>query len=289
MTANPVSLGRIGVWLSGRALAGVSAGRLGEFAAEVEAAGYGAFWLGTATADLAIARTVLAATDRLAFATGILNIWTEPAAEVAANHHRVNSTFPDRLLVGIGLGHREANSAQDYAKPYAALENYLDDVFGGDRPVPAEHTALAALGPKVLRLAGTRTAGAHPYLVTPEHTRQAREILGPGPLLAPEHKVVLESDPDTARAVARPTVARYLGLLNYRNSLLRLGFTEADLADGGSDRLVDELVAWGEPEAVAARLAQHHEAGADHVTVQLLGVEDLPGERFRLLASALAG
>jgi probable F420-dependent oxidoreductase len=199
-------------------------------------------------------------------ATGIVNMWSTPAEEAAAGYRRLNDAHGGRFLLGAGIGHREQDQA--YRSPYETIVDYLDrlDAEG----VPAEGRVLAALGPKVLRLAAERAAGAHPYLTTPEHTRSAREILGAGPLLAPEQKVVLEPDPGRARAIAREALGRYLVLRNYVASFERLGFTAEDFAGGGSDALVDALVAHGDAAAVAARLAAHLEAGADNVAVQVL-------------------
>jgi len=180
---------------------------------------------------------------------------------------------------------------QRYLRPYEKMAAFLDELDASSPPVPKERRVLAALGPRMLRLAAERAAGAHPYLVTPEHTRRARAILGPRPLLAPEQKVVVETDLVRAQEIGRGGIARYLQLPNYTNNLRRLGFTEEDLAGGGSDALVDALVAWGTPEDIEARVREHHEAGADHVAVQVLTAPDAPGlphEQWRMLAPALA-
>jgi probable F420-dependent oxidoreductase len=212
-------------------------------------------------------------------------MWKDQAPAVAASFARVTGRHPGRFLLGVGAGHREAT--QQYARPYETLARYVDVLRDGG--VPPDGLALAALGPKMLRLAAGRTAGALPYLVTPEHTRQARAILGPGPLLAPEHKVVLDTDARRARALGRARVRNpYLGLVNYTSNLRRLGWGEADLADGGSDALIDALVAHGSPAEVAALLARHLTAGADHVCLQLItpeGADPLAG--YRDLAQAL--
>jgi probable F420-dependent oxidoreductase len=255
-------------------------------AATLEELGYGTLWLGgSPEAALRSVDELLDATSRITVATGIVNIWKDAAEPVAASFHRIEARHPGRFLLGIGVGHPEATT--EYTKPYEALVRYLDilDAEG----VPVGRRVLAALGPKVLKLSAERSAGAHPYLVTPEHTRRAREILGAGALLAPEQRVVLEADPVKGREIGRPTVVKpYLSLVNYRNNLRSLGFDDADLADGGSDRLIDALVGHGTPDAVAARINEHVEAGADHVAVQLLtepGQDPVPG--FTVLAEAL--
>jgi probable F420-dependent oxidoreductase len=273
-----VELGRYGVW---RHVGGLTP----ELAAEVEALGYGAIWIGgSPPGDLRLAESLLDATERIAVATGIVNMWTTPAEEAAASYHRIEAAHPGRFLLGVGIGHPEATS--DYRRPYATIVEYLDRLDAAK--VPVDGRVLAALGPKVLKLAAERTAGAHPYLTTPEHTREARELLGEGVLLAPEHKVVLDTDPERARAIGRPVVAKpYLGLRNYTSNLLRLGWSEEDLADGGSDRLIDALVAHGDAAAVAARLTEHLDAGADHVCAQVLPGGDDPVPALRELAEAL--
>lgn len=270
-----IELGNIGIWLWRDVLDD-------ELAAEVERLGYGAIWIGgSPPGDLEAAERLLDATSEVVVATGIVNVWRDDATTVAESYHRIARRHPDRFLLGIGVGHPEATS--EYTRPYAALTGYLDTL--DDAGVPVEGRALAALGPKVLGLAAERTAGAHPYLTTPSHTRQAREVLGTGPLLAPEHKVVLDRDAERAREIARPTVRRYLGLRNYAQNLRRIGYTEADLSNGGSDRLIDDLALHGDPGTVARGITAHLDAGADHVCVQLLG-DDLQAG-YRALAAEL--
>jgi probable F420-dependent oxidoreductase len=256
-------------------------------AAELERLGYGALWLGGSPhADLAIVDELLGATSELVVATGIVNIWQSDAHDVARSFARIEAQHPGRFLLGIGAGHPEA--VEQYARPYDSMVTYLDTLI--DDGVPGESVVLAALGPNMLRLAAERTAGAHPYLVTPRYAEQAREIMGAGPLLAIEHKAVLEPDPVAARAIGRPRVRRpYLALVNYTNNLRRLGFTDADLAGDGSDELIDALVAHGSPDQVAEQLGEYLDYGTDHVCVQLLhaspGADPVPG--YRELAEAL--
>ena len=256
-----MELGRYGVF-------GRAAVLTPERARMIESLGYGTVWQGgSPPADLSHVAAILDATSTIKVATGIVNVWTADAAEVARSYHRIEAAHPGRFMLGIGVGHPEAHAA--YRSPYQTLAGYLDvlDAEG----VPEGRRILAALGPRVLKLAAGRTAGAHPYLVTPEHTRQARNILGPGKLLAPEQRVVMEADPAKARAVGRPSVVKpYLGLTNYTSNLQRLGFTEQDVAGEGSDRLIDALVISGDGATIARRFEEHHQAGADHVAVQLI-------------------
>ncbi len=254
-------LGRFGVFLPTRSITP-------ELAAKIESLGYGAVWIGgSPDADLAWVDPALAQTSSLQLATGIVNIWSAPAPAVAESFARIESAHPGRFLLGIGAGHRE--HTEEYVKPYDALVGYLDALDAA--MVPTSRRVLAALGPRVLRLAAQRSAGAHPYLTTPEHTAKARELVGNSVFLAPEHKVVLTTDVDEARAVGREYVEHYLGLSNYVNNWLRLGFTQDDVSKPGSDRLIDAVVAHGTPEAVAQRLNAHVEAGADHVAIQVVG------------------
>jgi probable F420-dependent oxidoreductase len=272
-------LGRFGIWRGGPML---TAG----LATEIERLGFGALWIGgSPDGDLAQPEEFLDATSTLTVGTSIVNMWKDDAHTVARSFARLEDRHPGRFVLGVGAGHREAT--QQYAKPYETLAAYVDTLLGDG--VPADRLVVAALGPKVLRLAGERTAGAIPYLVPPEHTRQARELLGPGPLLAPEHKAVLDTDTARARALGRDRVRTpYLGLANYTGNLRRLGWGEADLAGGGSDALVDALVAQGGADQVASRLSAHLDAGADHVAVQLLTPPDAdPVPGYRELAAAL--
>ena len=270
-----VQLGTIGLWqFSGNVTPQV--------AVEAEGLGYGAVWLGgSPDGGLEQVDALLDATERITVATGIVNMWKDDAATVAASCQRIEGRHPGRFLLGVGVGHREA--IQEYRNPYDKIVEYLDQL--DDAGVPAERRILAALGPKVLELSAARTAGAHPYLTTPEHTAFARKILGPDALLAPEHKVVVDGDAERARTIGRKTVKRYLGLANYRNNLLRFGFSADDVAGDGSDRLVDALVLHGDADTVARGLRAHLEAGADHICIQVLGDDLLPA--YRALAEAL--
>lgn len=275
MTEIRAQVGPYGVWQSSRTATP-------DFAAGVERAGFGALWLGSAAEDLSGAEAALDATSTLVVATGIVNVWQTDATSLARAYARVAATHGDRFVLGVGTGHREA--FQQYEAPYETLSTFVDTLLAGG--VPADRLVLAALGPKVLRLAAGKTAGAHPYLVPVEHTRRARAEIGAAPLLAPEHKVVLNPDPEQARAVGRNTVANpYLGLVNYTNNLRRLGFTDDDLAGTGSDRLIDAVVAHGTPAEVGAQLTAHLSAGADHVAIQMLG--DDPLGDLQKLAPAL--
>jgi len=238
-----------------------------EQAKDIEALGYGAVWVGgSPPAELDWVEPILEKTTTLQVATGIVNIWTAEAGPVSESFHRIDKAYPGRFLLGIGVGHPEAH--QQYRKPIDALNEYLDklDEYG----VPKNRRVVAALGPQVLKLSARRSAGAHPYLTTPEHTSEARALMGPDAFLAPEHKVVLTTESEQARTVGRKALEIYLNLQNYLNSWKRLGFTDEDVAKPGSDQLVDAVVAYGSTDAIAARLQQHLEAGADHVAVQVL-------------------
>jgi probable F420-dependent oxidoreductase len=253
----------------------------------LESLGFGTVWEGgSPKAELSHVEALLDATTTLKVATGIVNVWSSgTGAEVAQSYHRIEAKHPGRFLLGIGIGHPEATA--EYRSPYQTLVNYLDvlDAEG----VPADRMVLAALGPKVLKLAADRTGGAHPYLVTPEHTRLAREIMGPGKILAPEQRVVLEQDPEKARAAGRPPTKMYLGLRNYTSNLKRLGFSDQDFEGTGSDKLIDALVVYGDDETIKRRYEEHLQAGADHVAVQLLGAGDQLDDGLRHLAKVLIG
>jgi probable F420-dependent oxidoreductase len=267
-----MDIGRIGIWKTRR--------HGPEAVPEIEALGFGALWLG-GSPSVEQCREFLARGTTLPVISGILNIWQHDPADVAAAHHAARRDFPDRWWLGIGVGHPEATS--DYTRPLKAMREFFDGL--GD--VPRDELVAAALGPKMLDLAKERSLGAHPYFVSVEHTRFARERLGEGPLLAPEVAVVVETDPETAREKAREYAQSYLQLSNYANNLLRFGFTERDIAGSGSDRLIDAVIPHGSAEAVAEAVRAHLDAGADHVCLQPLGHGPLPLDDYRALAQAL--
>jgi probable F420-dependent oxidoreductase len=254
----------------------VDLGRFGYFglgatpdqAQEIERLGYGTIWVGgSPPAELSFVEPLLASTTALKVATGIVNIWTAAAKPVAESFHRINTAYPGRFVLGVGVGHPEAHA--DYRKPYEALVSYLDEL--DEHGVPVDQRVLAALGPRVLKLSAERAAGAHPANATPEHAAQARAIIGPNALLAPVHNVVLTADTEEARAIGRNALEHYFSLTNYVSNWKRLGFTDADIAAPGSDKLIDAVVAHGTPEDVAKRLGEYLNAGANHVAILVHG------------------
>lgn len=269
-----MEFGRFGVWRPAH-------DTTPELAVTLERLGYGTLWLGSSpSGDLRLAESLLDTTNRIVVGTSIVNVWKDDPGMVAESYRRVEANHPGRFLLGIGIGHPEQSSR--YRSPYETLVEYLDALDEGG--VPVERRALAALGPRVLRLARDRSAGALPYLVPVAHTRAARDTLGPDRLLAVEHKAAIADDA-RGREIGRARVSNpYLGLTNYLNSLRRLGYTDEDLAAHGSDRLIDELVAHGSAETVAATLSRHLDAGADHVAVQLLTDTDGYTELARALS-----
>ena len=273
-----------GIWASELRRAGDESARR-EAAAELEALGYSALWFPGSQGGpvFEAAELLLDATERVPVATGILNVWRHTPEEAAEGHRRLRAAHGDRFLLGLGIGHPQ--SVEEYRKPLTTMRNYLAAL-----DVPKDERILAALGPKMLDLARDESLGAHPYFVPVAHTVFARERLGPDALLAPEQAVVLEKDPERAREVARTHVSRYLQLPNYTNNLLRVtDLTEDELRDGGSDRLVDLVVAWGDEEAIRARVDEHRAAGADHVCIQVIHGRqgELPLDEWRRLAPAL--
>jgi probable F420-dependent oxidoreductase len=242
-------------------------------AREIERLGYGTLWVGgSPAAGLAFVEPILARTTSLVVATGIVNVWSAPAATVAESFHRIEAAYPGRFLLGVGIGHPEHTDS--YRKPYGVLVEYLDELDAAG--VPANRRLLAALGPKVLELSARRSAGALPALTTPAHTALARNVLGPTKILAPQQGVLLTTDAEAARSFGRRQVGSYLGLSNYVNNWRRLGFTDADLTPPGSDRLVDAMFAHGTADDVAKRLTEHLDAGADHVALFIQGRDMMP-------------
>ncbi len=270
-------------------------GAAAEFAAELETLGYSALWIPDVGGDLfGPLDNLLNATTTATIATGILNVWMHTAEETAAEHARLTMEHGPRFLCGIGISHRpfvdHVKEAGTYRKPIETMATYLDGLDAASAPLAPDDRVIAALGPRMLELARTRTAGTHPYLVTPELTKAARAGIGPDGLVACEQAVVLEKDPTKARFIARLHLKTYLGLPNYTNNWKRQGFTDDDLAEGGSNRLVDALVVWGDETTIAARLQEHRDAGADHVCIQVL-TEDpraFPADQCRALAPAVS-
>lgn len=294
-----MDLGRVGIWQY--QLDQVPSSRAKEIAAEVEEMGYGAIWIPEMVGreSFVSSTLLLSGTERIVVATGIAGIYSRDPLNANSALNTVTEAFPERFLLGLGVSHQvmvEGIRGHDYSKPYSKMVAYLDGMdnglFTASPPTTPTHRALAALGPKMLRLAAERTDGAHPYFIPVEHTAFARETMGPDAKLYPEQAVVLETDRTKAFEVARAHMAMYLTLPNYTNNLKRFGFTDDDIADGGSDRLVDAIVAWGDEAAIAERVAVHHAAGADHVCIQVLP-RDVPTEApiddWRRLAPALLG
>jgi probable F420-dependent oxidoreductase len=262
-------------------------------AAELEELGYTALWIPDVgrTQVLESVDHLLSATNDIVIATGILNLWMNEPADVAASYASLRDTHGDRFLMGIGVSHApliDSTEPGRYRRPLAATAAFLDALDAATPPVPVEARALAALGPKMLELAANRSRGAHPYLVTPEHTRYARKVLGDGPLLLPEQTVILTDDAAEARAIGAGWLKRYLAMPNYVNNMLRQGFSAEDV-ESVSDRLVNAIIAWGDESAVINRVNEHLAAGADHVCVQVLtpNLNEYPHEQWRRIAAAL--
>lgn len=291
----PEQLKRIGVWTG--AFEYQPASKVREAVAELEELGYGAVWFMEATGREALTQAglLLSSTSRLIVATGIANIYGRDPVTMANGQRTLSEAYPGRFLLGLGVSHIplvEKLRGHSYEKPVPKMRSYLDAMDAAmftSVPPATSARVLAALGPKMLELAATRADGAHPYNVPPEHTAFARKTLGDAPLLCPEQAVVLESDPGKARAIARAFLEIYLKLPNYTNNFLRFGFTEDDIRNGGSDRLIDAIVAWGDIDTVCDRIRAHHAAGANHVCIQALPADPkaLPLREWRELASAL--
>ena len=293
-----MQLGRVGLWTFQLDLQPAPAAK--EAAAELEELGYGAIWVPEAVGrePLVNASLLLSATTRIAVATGIASIWSRDGMTAAAGLNALNEAYGGRFLLGLGVSHQpmvDFVKGQHYDKPLTKMRQYLDAmdaaIYVAPKPAEEPRRALAALGPKMLQLAAERALGAHPYFVPVEHTAYARGVLGDGPMLLPEQAVVLSTDPEVARATARTHMSTYLTLPNYTNNLRRLGWGDDDLGDGGSDKLVDAIVAWGDEQAIVDRVQAHLDAGADHVAVQVLdpNAAALPMPQWRALAPALTG
>ena len=296
MAQQSMQLGAFGVWTSQLDI--LQAARMQETAAELEELGYGALWYGEATGREALTKAglLLAGTKRIVVATGIANIYGRDPVTMVAGQKTLAEAYPNRFLLGLGVSHIplvEKLRGHRYEKPVPAMRAYLDAMdqapYQAVPPGPKSPRVLAALGPLMLKLSAERADGAHPYNSTPEHTKQARQLLGPNPYLCPEQAIILETDPAKARAIARKFLAIYLGLPNYTNNFLRLGFQESDISGGGSDKLIDAVVAWGDLKTTLNRIREHHSAGADHVCIQVLTDESktFPMREYRELASAI--
>jgi probable F420-dependent oxidoreductase len=296
MAQSSIQLGRVGIWT--RQLEDQPAAKAQEAARELEELGYGALWFGEAFGRDALVNSglLLAATQRMVVATGIANIYARDAMAMACGQKTLAEAYPNRFLLGLGVSHIplvEQLRGHVYDKPVATMRAYLDLMdkapYGSVPPATMPVRVLAALGPKMVELSGERADGAHPYNVNPEHTAEARRILGPKPYLCPEQAVVLEADAEKARGIGRAFLGFYLTLPNYANNFLRLGFNEGDFKDGGSNKLIDAIVAWGDLDTIRKRIGEHHAAGADHVCIQVLTKDPkaLPMPEWRELAAAL--
>jgi probable F420-dependent oxidoreductase len=290
-----MEFGRLGVWTW---LDGLSAGEAVEFTSRIAAWGYRTLWLPEAVGrDPFVLITWLASrSEGIGFCTGIANIYARDPMNLRAIQQTLAELAPGRIALGLGVSHAHLVTGvrgHEYKKPVATMAAYLDAMekalYMGPKPPEEAPIVIAALRPKMLELAARRTRGAHPYFVPPEHTRRAREILGAGPLLLPEQMVMLETDATKARAAARAAMAVYLRLPNYQNNLRWLGYTDADLEGGGSDRLVDAIVAWGDEQAIARRVQEHWDAGADHVCIQPLRSDGKPTPDLRILEALAPG
>lgn len=298
MAQTSIQVGPVGIWT--RQLEDHPAAKAQETARELEELGYGALWFGEAAGREALtnAGMLLAGTKRIVIATGIANIYARDALAMASGQKTLAEAYPDRFLLGLGVSHVplvEQLRGHRYEKPVATMRAYLDAMdrapYNSVPPAAKPMRVLAALGPKMLQLAGERADGAHPYNVNPQHTAEARQILGLHSYLCPEQAVVLETNPAKARDIGRAFLDFYLTLPNYANNFLRLGFDESDFKEGGSNRLVDAIIAWGDLDAIRNRIRAHHSAGADHVCIQVLTADpkSLPLREWRELASGLLG
>jgi probable F420-dependent oxidoreductase len=276
-----LQLGEFGVWTTYRAIGEENAGLAARL---VEDLGFGTFWLG-GSPQLPQLLPLLEATERIVIATGILNVWASEPERVASDFADLETRFPGRVLLGTGIGHPEATG--HYSKPLATMQAFLDGLDAAPARIPRTRRCLAALGPKMLKLSAERSLGAHTYFVSVDHTRAARKFLGETPILAPELACVLDDDVASARAKARAYAALYLGLSNYTSNLLGHGFSEEDIAAGGSDRLIDAIIPHGGAGEIAAAARAHLSGGADHVCLQPVGGTGIPRSDWAALASSL--
>jgi len=292
---NAAILGKLGVWTW---VDMFRAPQAAEFAAEIESLGYSALWTPEAVGrdPFALISRLSASTKKLVFATGIANIYARDPMSLNAIQHTVGEITGGRFVLGLGVSHIPLVTnvrGHEYGKPVTTMRNYLDamakSIYMGPRPEAETPIVLAALRPNMLKLAAEKTAGAHPYNVTPEHTRRAREIMGPGPTLAPEQMVLRETNATKAREVARKNLATYLPLPNYYENWRWLGFEDADWQNGGSDRLIDAIVCWGDEDRIRAHIQAHHDAGADHVCIQPFRPDGQPGPDLELLRALAPG
>ena len=286
-----MNLGRLGVWSVELRTAGSAA--VADAAAELDEAGWGALWIpglggGPLLRD---AETLLRSTRRTRVAIGVASIWRNKALELGAGHAAIQAAYGRRLMLGLGVS--DSAAARQAGRPYrplSAMETYLDLLDMPQTTVPREERLIAALGPRMVELGGRRTAGVHPFAVTPEYSATLRQLLGPDALLAPHQAVILENNSDTARSIARGFISTFVTMDHYARSLRRQGFEEADLAHGGSDRLVDALIAWGDVDVIAKRIQAHHDAGADHVGLHVISSQPgLPVSAWQELAPLTAG
>jgi probable F420-dependent oxidoreductase len=277
-----MEFGEIGAWTSFRRIGEENAG---EAARVVEEAGYGTLWIG-GSPRLAQMRALLEGSERIVVGTSIVNIWGYDPADLVAEYAVLEADFPGRLCVGIGVGHPEATS--DYKRPLTAIEKFLDEIDAAAEPIPTDRRIIAALAPKMLAMCVRRSLGTIPYFTSVDHTRWAREQIGPDADLIAELACVVDEDVERARATARKYAEVYLGLVNYTNALLQHGFEQSDIENGGSDRLIDHVIPHGSAADVAAAARAHREAGANQVCFQPLGGEGIPAADWQALAAAVA-
>jgi probable F420-dependent oxidoreductase len=291
----PTEIGKLGVWTW---MDGFSAPEAAEFAGRLEDWGYSALWVPEAVGrdPFTLLGYLAARTEKLVLATGIANIYARDPMTMKAIHKTMAEAAPGRFVLGIGVSHGHLVSGvrgHEYKKPIPVMRDYLDAMdsalYMGREPEEEAPIVLAALRDRMLGLAASRTRGAHPYLTPPEHTARAREVMGPDAWLCPEQMVLLETDASRAREIARANLGVYIGLPNYQNNLKQFGLTDADFTDGGSDRLVDTVVAWGDEKAIADRIQAHHDAGANHVCIQPFRTDDQPGPDERILEALAPG